>query len=631
MATYFTINPSSLSGSVYSTTFEYALKFDYDYITWNLGDGTFVYNEFAVSHTYDYPGTYQVSLTAGKYYDDPLLLGGPPQLITETVTVYANYVYRDAIIFKEVPSTNFSYAGRETDTPFVLSLTSSKIDEQISVCLYASNSQSVPYFSATDKWNFLAPRWRFIDASTKKVLGENVVVDTVPLYKDSTVVGVSGYLAFYYIDDTPSNIANPLQLKVTLNTENFLYPPESKYADYKSYSNPQNPQATLSWTVSATPVTNYKITENYLNDIYPIKWANVPIPVLITCLHIPTDPNQEPSDVISYPSTNAVGMASPVTLTLYGNNSVIPTSLYTVESPLYFKATDESNIRSSGYIFTTITPLTSFAYDVKIAATSNLTNVVDYSTPFKIHNIEEYQIAKVNETFNYAKYLKDLTLPEHLNGNNIFFDEFLPCLVGDNSLDVEGAGRVLYERIANFVQAHSDYETSEIPQLMSIAESLAYKTKTFGKDFPATVMRLLNLFSVPKQKLRGKEAYSTNFEDNLKEIMTQTTMVSTGEIIIAKDIRYGTYQSIFVSPVGSLQVYPLAMIELPQMRSPLFTNYYFFKYKEEAIGHRDNIIDWKSPYTTIDYSLSSYDDWYGNEGLLDIAFNNLLTKHLFLE
>jgi len=627
MATYFTL--SNLTGNVYSTTFTYQLNDIYDYVTWDLGDGTFVYDTNIVSHSYDYPGTYQVSLTAGRR-DNPLLLGGPPSLITDSASITVDFVCRDALIFKQIPSSNFSYAGRETDTPFVISLTSSKIDEEINVCLYTSNSQSVPYVAATDKWKFLVPRWRFINSETKEVFPENIVVSTVPLYAGTSVIGTSGYLSFYYIDDTPSDISYPLQIKATLNTETFTYPPESKHADYKSYSNPKNTHAILNWTVSATPVTNYKLTENYLNGVYPIKWENVPIPVLITCQHVPTDPTKSPSDVLSYPTTNSIGLASPVTLSLSSSFS-IPASCYKVESPLYFKATDENGIRSPGYIFTTITPLTSFSQDIKITATSNLTNKIDASSPFKVYSIEEYQIAKVNETFDYASYLKELMLPEHLHNNTKFFDEFLPCLVGNSSPLKEGIGRVLYERIANFLQNQADYETAEIPQLQSLADSLYYETKSFGKDFPATVMRLLNLFSIPKQKLRGTEAYSTNFEDNLKEIMTPTTMISSGEIIIARDVRYGNYQSIFVSPVGTLNVYPLAMIELPQMRAPIFSNYYFFKYKEEAIGHTDNIIDWESNYTTIDYSLSTHVDWYGDEGLVDIAFNNLLTKHLFLE
>jgi hypothetical protein len=72
-------------------------------------------------------------------------------------------------------------------------------------------------------------------------------------------------------------------------------------------------------------------------------------------------------------------------------------------------------------------------------------------------------------------------------------------------------------------------------------------------------------------------------------------------------------------------------MEVAQMRDPLLDNYYFFRYQESAIGHTGNIIDWDSKYTTISYSLSTAEQWYGDEGLVDIMFNKLLTKQLFLE
>lgn len=1024
MATYFTTVPSSLSGDVYSTTFQHALLNTYEYISWDLGDGTFVYNQKEVSHVYNHPGTYQVSVTAGNYNQPPLI---------DSTPVYTDLVCRDGLVFTQIPS-EFGTVGRETLTPFVLSLTSSRIDESISVCLYSFNSRSVPYFAVPDKWSFLVPKWRFIDAETKVPFGDSVVVNTVPLYKNSTVIGVSGQLSFYYIDDSSTGLGtdneSPILLNATLSTENFAYPPESQYYKHKSYSNPKNTKATLVWHVNDTPVTNYKITENYLNDIYPIKWKDVPIPVMVTCRFTPPNPDQEQSDVIGYPRTNEIGLQNPINLTLIGDGFSIPTSYYQVDSPLYFKATDENGIPCPGYIFTTITPLTTFPYNVRVAlssttqspelpeegsfsfpygypiyaqtfvnnpfrsninvisfynynfspyesqtfdtyivsvpalsvinttgfyeitGTSNMygiafnplidrmyaldgdqdtiqyfdppyaltfrktlssitgifpsvpsylsidgnndvwismynsykllkfdknlnlilsatptvtvafdaevegspivasttvetdqdnniwsccahpvssmlikfdsqgnqlliasqlslssvpvslainpnkdvwvacynsnsvelysssagqllssistgfihpsyialdreanvwfthgynflsmydvrtyqlstwkfenelstvsvanrpytsqelnealyeneiwnglgvdvynrvwvidgrTNTVgvfkninptniyttsitptvplstarsaqvtsdwtgnrwyqkyaffdediaNTSTPFRVFDINDYQIAKVNETFDCGKYMKSLALPEHLSNNTEFFDSFLPAIVGDGSLPDESPGRVSYERIANFVQTHSDLETSEIDQLVSMADQLSYNTKTFGKDFPAAVMRLLNLFSIPKQRLRGNIAYSTDFQNNIKELITETSLISANETIIAKDRRYGTYQSIFVSPIGPLTSYPLSMIELPQMRSPIFDNYHFFRYSEDAIGYKDNVIDWDSKYTTINYNLSTRDEWYGDEGLVDIMFNNLLTKQLFLE
>ena len=1028
MATLFTTTPTSLSGNVYSTEFIHTLASSYDYTVWNHGDETYEYNVNSVVHSYDYPGTYQVSVTAGNY-DQSVLI--------DQTTIDVDFVYRDVIVFTQVPAEQ-STAGRETSTPFVISLTSSKVDEPVSICLYAFNSQSVPHFASTDKWDFLVPKWKFIDAETKEPFSESVLIDTTPLYKDSVVVGVSGHVSFYYIDDSSTGLgtesAQPVVLVATLSTDGFSYPPESKYYKYKSYSNPESTKASISWHVNQAPITEYKITENYLNEIYPIKWKNVPIPVMITGLHTPLNSSLSSSDVLGYPRTNELGLLNPITLSLFEDGMPVPSSYYELEdSPLYFKALDENRNPSSGYIFTTVTLISALVGEVQIGLSSTVTNqttaensfifpygyplyaqtfvnntyhsninvialynysfaefesqsfsfystdvisltssstefneitgtaatyglafdpifnrlyaldadqdsimyfdapyaltkraslsaitnvypsvpsyvsidgdhnlwvsmyntyqvlkvdqnlnyllsgapdvsvpydaqvegsplvdssiietdqdnniwvsyahsvssmlvkfdsqgnqlctadslpvdsvpvslaidpnknvwvccyntntvdlydsvagqqlssidtgfihpsyvaldreanvwfthgynfcskydirthqlstwkfedglsvitehnepysseeqqqaiyeneiwaglgidvynrvwvvdkvenkvgvflntnplnalvtdlspsvdrdeassaqvagdwtgnrwyqkyasafngdIINLSTPFRVYDVNDFQIAKINETFNFADYMNSLALPEHLSINSEFFGKFLKAAAGDDVLYEESAGRVAYERIANFLQNHGDVETAEIEQLKSIANQLSIESKTFGVGFPAAVTRLLNLFSVQKQRLRGNIAYSTELDRNIKELLTETSVISSNELIVAKDKRYNTYQLIVVSPLSpetlALDSYPLSSIELEQMRTPLFDNYYFHRYEEDTIGYKGNIIDWESKYTTISYKLSTYEQWYGDDGLVDLMFNSLLTKQMFLE
>lgn len=1025
MATYFTTTPSSLVGDVYATTFIHTLNNSYKTTVWSFGDGSYVYNQNSTSHSYNYPGTYQVSVTAENY-------DGTKHI--DQTSVVVDLVQRDGILFTQIP--NFGIAGRETSTPFTIALTSSRIDEQISVCLYSYNSNSAPYFAVPDRWGFIIPKWKFIDATTKEPFTESVLISTTPIYKNSTVVGVSGELSFYYIDDSSTGLGTdtekPLLLVATLSTENFSYPPESQHYKYPGSSNPKTTNCAISWHVNDPQVTNYKITENYLNDIYPIKWKDVPIPVMVTCLFQPSYSTEAPSDVLGYPRTNELGLQNPINLTLYEDGFEVPSSLYEIEKPLYFRARDENNNPCSGYIFTSLTPLTSFQGTMQIGISSSLTNqetiegafsfpygyplyaqtfvnniyysninviflynfnfspsesanfdyysvpvpmlcsintmyneisgtsgvyglsfnpilnrlygidadqdtimyfdypytltaktslssltqtfpsvpsyvsidgvhdvwvsmfnsyqlikvdknmnyllsampsiaipldeeiegslvvastvvetdqdnniwttfahptssllfkfdsngnqlfhvpelslssvpvaiaidpyknawvcnyqtstidlykstdgqllssisggfihpsymmldreanvwfthgydfiskydirtyqlstwkfedgletrtvhnepyssyetyqalhdpeiwsglgidvynrvwVVDYknnkvavfktsnplnafvtdvdptvsplsaqsaqvtgdwtgnrwyqkyanvnqvdlddvSTPFNIFGIDDFEIAKINETFDYSQYMKSLALPEILYANDQMFDSFLKSSVGDEVLYDESPGRVGYERVANFLQNHSDIETAEMEQLASHAQQLSVQTKSFGEGFPAAVNRLINLFSIPKHRLRGTVAYNEDFKDNIKEILEPTSAIAVNEILVAKDRQYGTYQLIVVSPitVGSvaLNSYPLSQIEVAQMRTPLFDNYYFFRYEQDAIGYKGNVIDWDSKYTTISYTLSTAEEWYGDEGLADIMFNRLLTKQLFL-
>ena len=623
MATFF--ETTSLSGYVYVTTFGFKLLSAYDYSLWNFGDGTSSYNKQTVEHIYNYPGTYQISVTAG-FFEQEIH-------ITDQVQISAFLAVKDGVLFTQVPS-NYGIAGKENFEPFVISLTSSRIDQPISVCLHSVNSQSVPYQQLPDtKWNFLIPKWKFINSTTNEIFGESILLSTTPIYLNSKVAGVSGQLSFYYIDDSSTNVntpsAQPITLIATLCTENFAYYPESIYTNYKSYSNPKNTSASIQWHLSAAQITNYKVTENYLNDIYPFKWVNVPIPVMITCLH--QLPDQTFIDVLEYPKTNNIGLSNPLTITLLQNGTPVATNFYKTEKAQYaFQAFDSKNRRNSGYIFTTLTVLSSLSGSLQIKANSTNPLISGVSNEFKVTSIENYKIAKVNETFDYSKYLKSLALPEILSNNTEFFDQFLKAIVGDSNPENESIGRVVYERIANFLQNHADVDTAEVDQLLSMASELSVDADNYQFSFPEEIKRLVNLFSIAKHHLRGMLDYGSDIESKIKKHLTETSQITAGQTLIIKDILYGNYNFVVVSPFNNLNVYPLSSIELAQARMPIMTNYLFFEYEETAIGYKNNIIDWDSNYNTISYNLSTQDEWYGDDGIVDIMFNNLLTKRLFL-
>jgi len=332
------------------------------------------------------------------------------------------------------------------------------------------------------------------------------------------------------------------------------------------------------------------------------------------------------------------------------------------------------------------------------------------STNFVVQNLENtYQIAKVNEEFDVADHYKSLALPEPMQQYTKFFDEFMGAVVGNGDITTgESVGRVAYERIANFVQTHADVETAEVNQLLSLADAVDVKTSTFGKDFPVEVSRLINLFSIPKHKLRGSIDYSPDIATNIGPVLNPSSLITSEEYIFAEDKHQPNYQLIYVSPLinadgTSTLTYPLSSLKADAgLKPPLLTNYSFFRYREDVvwekvgiqvkqtsfvtpgtfvfleslvdssysyrqvppigntatpytlstwvgyepylegytiyyydgnpnknINYKNNIINWKSDYTTIDYTLSSYKDWYGNNGLIELMFNNLLTKRLF--
>lgn len=1072
--TFFSITPNNQEGFVYTTnfTFDSIWPENFTSFVWNFGDGNTKYNSLTAEHSYKYPGTYFV--TASAFYAD----GG---IVSDSATITVDFRVRDAIRIASQPS-DYGTASIMPTEAFVLEITSAMIDTDITLVLQSINSQSIPHFALPDnKWEFLVPQWKFIDATTNQLIKEQYKVSTTPLKdQNGKTYAVSGTASFFYYDDSPSSTNEcPLLLVATLCSEQFVYPPESVYYSYPSYANSEVTRASIGWQINETIPTNLRITENYINEIYPIKWSTIPIPVLITCeykqsaLGITGASATTGSKVLSYPLTNEIGKQNSVKLVLLSGVALdqeIPSNLYTIEvegqtyspsaAPLYFRALDKIETPSRGFIFATVTPLVSFDGPVCLSANTvalngsgefgfpkgvpiypyayisnpksnniNKIGIVTYSTtdcasvtyyenlgtvtsgslellntsPSTIFNLSNYTISgpggvyamafdpilnrlytadadqdkiyiydspstttiptvwdlsffdpsndyfvpsnisidgdhnlwvsmyggyecwkfnssmsllkkitpdfsfnpslataiiegtplvsppiletdlnndlwvayahsyfsflakydsdgnelfkvtdmslsavpvslaidslnnvwvacresnciecynengdflqrltgyykpsyimfdregnlwithginkitrhgdfstktwknnftgtqlttanntytlseinetnsnnerwsglsidvfdnvwvidslsnttivfkakdpdttqttfvinpttnnvqiiknniqqtivnpnpnpsaqaagdwtgnrwyqkyvskkyqttypkgksasfkvldlnngipsivKINEEFNTAKYFKDLALPEILNKNDIFFDEFLKSLVGDGHPFNESVGRISYERIANFMINHSNLDTAEIEQLISLAKQTLVEVKEFAQNFPSDIERLINLFSINKHYLRGQKHYDSSLENIIGEMLTITSPISTGQTLLMKDRNSNTYQPVYVAPLSgalsALDVYPLFYIQIDSARQPIFDNYFFFEYKTIDLGYKNNIIEWNSPFNTLSYNLSTNEEWYGEDQLIENSFNNLLTRKLF--
>ena len=1073
----FTVSPISQKGDVYGTEFTFTsnLPAEYTAFAWSFGDNTMLYQQSSAAHIYNYPGIYTVTLSAWTDYGT---------LYTDTADINVDYVFRDRILFSHIPST-FGTPGLPSKEPFTVALTSAKIDHPISIVLQSLNTRSVPHYAIPEKWRFLTPKWRFLDATTNEVLEGPLVLSSVPIYnEEGRAIAVRAESTFYYVDDLSTGLDPnkdcPLLLVATLSTEGFSYPPESLIYPYASYSNSEVARASIAWQINDIVPTKLKVSDNFLNEVFPIKWSNVPIPVMITCvsdtsvLDSFSGVDGFSTNALSYPRTNELGGAFPVVLTLSSNTMEIPSSYYTVdEAPLYFKAKDEYDNVASGYVFTTITPLSpidgtvvvavstiatnqvgvidAFAFpvgypifpDVYISnpekSTINRINLVTYPTnchdinhykslgiltegsitvvtvptltstdlvnytlsgtaavygmafsplknrlytcdadqnllsmydggttllstvqissifgsenlapshvsidrncnvwvslfddhriakfdadlnyllsaaplfhshialddpqpgfveqedgfyldldvinsdtynappvvetdsnnnvwvcypdptnsllvkfdtngnellraalpgdsvpvslsidarngvwvackrtdkimnfstngtlvasvsgflkpsytamdrsnnvwvahgynfcsvyntttseistwkvstlaqtidrvyeytqkdidtaysqdelwgglatdvynrvwvidslnniamlfnpedptqhrafeivphtdtqyvilvgdnfvtnipvdstksaqaggdwtgnrwyqkysgtynslpiygesaPFMVYDLDKsYQIAKVNEDFNYSEYFKTLALPDTINNNPLLFNEFLPALVGDGNPANESIGRIIFEKTANFTGNHGDYETADIDNLLSIAQEMDVETKSFGSNFPVAVNRLLSLLSVPKQRLRGVPKLDPDLVNNVGPMVTETSLITANEYYLMRDKFYDTQQLVYINPLSSGEVeYPLSKIQIEGLRQPVIENYYFFTYSDSISGeYTGNLIKWDSPYTTISYTLSTNEEWYGDGGLIETMFNNLLTKQLYLQ
>lgn len=343
---------------------------------WDFGDGNTAYNSNIITHTYTYPGAYDVQL---QVTDSNGLQS------TNTQTITADYYVRDLIEIIQIPST-FSKPGVPTLQPFKVSVTSAQISDTLYLQLFSSNSNSIPYNFVSKKWEFLVPTWRFTD--TNQQIVTELPVITTPIYCNSKVVGSTGTAEFYYIDDLgvdPLNGDCALMLTVTLIPSGFYNPTDSPHYKYPSFANSNVTYTTVLWQVNPVPPDYLKVTGNYLDEIHPVKWVNKQIPILITAHSHLTDKVQlstgQSGILYSHPGSNARGLKTGVNLSLLGT----PASAYKVIQPsIHFQATDLNGSYTGGYIYADIIPLepiTNTAVIATITGNVNLT-ATSFSKPF---------------------------------------------------------------------------------------------------------------------------------------------------------------------------------------------------------------------------------------------------------
>jgi hypothetical protein len=345
----FTITP--LTGDVFATTFSATNTTTGDpakKIVWDFGTSEYLYNVNNPTYVYKGPGTYTVQLTAIDYSNT---------VSTASAEVLVDFAYRDYVTFTQIPET-FPDPGKQTTEPFKIKVVSTNINGPILVDLFAANSKSTPSQFVPDKWNFLTPTWKFLDENLNTVT--TLSVASSPVYKNKTIVALSGEASFYFIDSTSTGnptINCPILITATLQTSSFVNSNDSYIYQYPSYANTNSIQTGALWLVNDLYPNVLRVTGNYIDRINETQWSGIKIPVLITChsnkaLTLPGALNEESEILFSYPNNNAAGKLYPLELTL---NNIAP-QFYTVdEQPLFFQSTTENNARVGGYIFTTIT------------------------------------------------------------------------------------------------------------------------------------------------------------------------------------------------------------------------------------------------------------------------------------
>lgn len=255
-------------------------------------------------------------------------------------------------------------------------------------------------------------------------------------------------------------------------------------------------------------------------------------------------------------------------------------------------------------------------------------------------------IIKKGEDFNTINQIKSYISQESLFNKNVLLDDFIGQILGKNE-NVEEIGKVIYEKITNFVENTSDIDTCGIQELISLADQTGTNINEYIYSYPPSVRRALNMLSISQKKLFGsintfdKKFEKYNFINNIGEqINVENGTFLAGEKIITFDVFSEKYKLITntIVPYYKLgEIVPLSSISYDwgwgliaeKYGIGIKSNYEFYKHKKnQSFEIYDGVIDFDSNLTTITPYQSSYDDWVKFGGYMDKVLSYGLYKGL---
>lgn len=290
----------------------------------------------------------------------------------------------------------------------------------------------------------------------------------------------------------------------------------------------------------------------------------------------------------------------------------------------------------------------------KYAKYPNTTRTIyGLSNTFKI--IEDIpSIQKVNENHGYSDTIDSMTLQPTVGNSSNFIDKIIQPAAGGINEPPETLGKCTYEKTANFTLNVSDVDTTNVTQFYSLCEQLGYDIKDLNYLSPASIKRLIDLFSINYSKLIGSrdqtentfnalgQQPSINLGKNLGDLIDfENYIVIAGVPIVARELFNNKYR--YIKPMtirGSSGDEHLSTYNLRDYHSdwgwrlstpndePVNHYYDFYKFKpnvERSSKHTSNqinadisqdltvespymysehrqvegVIDWENPMTTL--------------------------------
>ncbi len=618
-------------GFSYVTTFsvssDFLSAFDVDW-----GDGNYS-ESWPHFHSYNSSGEYTVRILGCSALSSIQYI--------ETVCV-EDYVKPTLEIIQD---PLFSYVGQGE----IFQLGVSSLTPNITLHFYSSGSESVPYSEPSGFWDHLNPRWRFLDINNNVI--SMITLSGTPMTYEADnkthTVGYSAGYTFKYIDDMPNT---PI-LFVTL---------ETNHSNSRVYSG-------IPHEVVPIIPNSLCITEDGVRPIYSLQWAGVPIPYVISVCN-----DEYPSSTILHYISGTIVNAKLISECTWLDNSIVLDTIY---------LKDENCFHTGGYLMSSITiPTTEIpsVSTVIVPIQCNFSGTYDYKTvripaqkakivvsaevsylgnnyslsgtsnEFTIYPFEEFHsFRRRGESENLAEKLKYYAFTDRMRNFPTLW-EYVDSIFGT---DLDSLGSRAFFGIDRFVDQHGDIDRCNIRSLLGNAKMMDVNSDDYGLDAPHAVQRILDLASIPLEKIVGTRCVcNTNFQNcenccggnvcrqcgfdkrsNVGSPLTMSDYVTAGVPILYKEQSGSVYEIFNVVSQNNQNVYQLHTLSGGPFENTSLTNFCFYKWDNAPQGNPlESEIDYLSEFTTISPNISSMDEWFGDGGVIEEVLNYTILKGLGL-
>jgi hypothetical protein len=280
---------------------------------------------------------------------------------------------------------------------------------------------------------------------------------------------------------------------------------------------------------------------------------------------------------------------------------------------------------------------------------TNLRMLTGTSSTFNIYPASGYNLLfKNNENFDGEQMYKNFALMETLQDKKGLFDDFLGKIVGNTSSNANNALlKKIYEKIANYTDNIADVNTCNVDALINKCNMFGVIYENYNYPYPATLNRVIDLASIKRNRLFGNKnncQYSFKTGENLGSIVDVTTdTFSATEIIVAHEKfsnKFKPVNTTLIAGYSTDDIIPFSEynydwgwgLVVPSSLSGIYINGYydFYRLKTTEQHILNNLLDFDKSNTNLTFNLSTYDDFYGQDGIIDQNITYALVNGLRL-